>query len=71
MKVGDIVWYWFDTGRSHDVLYGVVVAAGPKTYTVRWESGTRNRIRHDRRDVKLVQPDRLDEARRALGREGV
>lgn len=54
MKRGDLVQYWFDTGcRGHQWLYGVVIAAGPKSFTVRWESDNRNRLR---RGDKSVQP---------------
>lgn len=48
-KVGDIVAYWFDTGAfGASLLLGVVIAAGPKMYRVRWESGRSNRIEQGR-----------------------
>ena len=33
------------------IIFGKVLAVGPKTFTVRWESGIVNRPRHDA-DVK-------------------
>jgi hypothetical protein len=48
-KVGDIVASWFDTGAfGATLLLGVVIAAGPKTYRVRWESGLSNRVEQGR-----------------------
>ncbi|MGO9837875.1 MAG: hypothetical protein ACLP1X_27110 [Polyangiaceae bacterium] len=59
---GDYVKYWFDTGAmGYTILYGVVEQAGPKTYTVRWESGIRNRVRQDNPSVKVVSPEDVDE----------
>jgi hypothetical protein len=46
-KKGDLVRYFFDKGRSYEWLYGTVVKAGPKTFTVKWESGQRNRLPQD------------------------
>jgi hypothetical protein len=44
-KVGDVIATWFDTGTfGVTLLFGVVIAAGPKAYRVRWESGITNRI---------------------------
>jgi hypothetical protein len=44
-KVGDVIATWFDTGAfGAKLLFGVVIAAGPKAYRVRWESGHTNRI---------------------------
>lgn len=65
MKRGDYVQYWFDTGAmGTTILYGVVITSGPKTYTVEWESGIKNRLRQN---SKTVQPARdQSEARRAL-----
>lgn len=43
---GDEVQTWFDTGAfGMRQIYGVVIAAGPKAYRVRWESGSTNRVR--------------------------
>jgi hypothetical protein len=56
---GDLVWIWFDTGAmGSNILYGRVIAAGAKTYRVRWESGLTNRITRNGRRVepKLVEP---------------
>ena len=48
-KAGDIVATWFDTGAfGAQILFGVVLAAGPKSYRVRWESGSTNRIEQGR-----------------------
>jgi hypothetical protein len=44
-KVGDVLATWFDTGAfGAQILFGVVIAAGPKMYRVRWESGATNRV---------------------------
>lgn len=57
MKVGDYVWTWFDTGAmGASYLYGRVVKAGPKTYTVQWQSDLRNRVQQGDWRVKLVSP---------------
>lgn len=46
MATGDRVKTWFDTGAmGAQILYGIVIAAGPKTYRVQWESDLTNRIR--------------------------
>lgn len=48
-KVGDVIATWFDTGAfGAQLLFGVVIAAGPKVYRVRWESGSTNRIEQER-----------------------
>lgn len=67
-KKGDLVKYWFDTGcRGYQYLYGVVIKSGPKTFTVQWESGIRNRRPQNCRQVLLVEKNRLADAREALG----
>lgn len=44
MKRGDLVQCWFDTGAMGAmILYGHVMAAGSRTFTVQWESGLKNR----------------------------
>ncbi len=44
-KVGDVIATWHDTGAfGATITFGVVIAAGPKAYRVRWESGNTNRI---------------------------
>ena len=44
-KRGDLVQTWFDTGAmGATILHGEVIAAGPKRYRVRWESGLTNRL---------------------------
>lgn len=66
MKVGDYVKTWFDSGggrlRGWAYIYGVVVAAGPKTYTVRWESDRRNRVRQGDTQVEPVRREDVDAA---------
>ena len=48
-KVGDVIATFFDTGAfGAQVLLGVVTAAGPRMYRVRWESGIPNRIEQGR-----------------------
>ena len=48
-KVGDVIATWFDTGAcGAQILFGVVIAAGPKVYRVRWESSISNRIEQGR-----------------------
>jgi hypothetical protein len=48
-EVGDIIATWFDTGAfGPRLLFGVVIAAGPRTYRVRLESGRINRIAQGR-----------------------
>lgn len=48
LQVGDVVRYWFDTGAfGCQILGGVIIKSGPKTFTVLWESGNRNTARHD------------------------
>lgn len=48
-KVSDVIATWFDTGAfGAKILFGVVIAAGPKMYRVRWESGSTNRIEQGR-----------------------
>ena len=46
--IGDRVRTWWDDGCfGGGWLYGRVVACGPKSYVVEWDSGIRNRIRHN------------------------
>lgn len=48
-KKGDVIVMWFDTGAmGADLCLGIVIAAGPKTYRVRWESGITNRVEQGR-----------------------
>jgi hypothetical protein len=76
IRVGDIVKYWFDTGAfGLTTIYGIVERAGPKQFTVRWESGIRNRLNQGHPEVKLVTNseelsefgDKLKEHRNGLG----
>lgn len=62
---GDLVQYWFDTGAmGAAILYGMVIAAGPSAYRVRWESNNTNRIRQGDTTVKLAEDQ--DGARKAM-----
>jgi hypothetical protein len=63
MKKGDIVLYMFDTGARMGLspIYGVVIQAGPKTFTVVWESGNRNRMEQDYRGVRKLREDEINE----------
>ena len=46
---GTVVWTWWDTGAFGPTqLRGVIVALGPKTATIEWESSFRNRVRRER-----------------------
>jgi hypothetical protein len=48
-KLGDVIAMWHDTGAfGMTIVLGVVIAAGPKTYRVRWESAHTNRIEQGR-----------------------
>ena len=48
-KIGDVIATWFDTGAfGAQLLLGVVIAAGPKAYSVRWESSNTNRVEQGR-----------------------
>lgn len=62
VRVGDIVRYWFDTGAfGYVYIYGIVEKAGPKRFTVRWESGIRNRPEQGSTLVTLVtDPEELE-----------
>jgi hypothetical protein len=52
-KKGDEVQTLFDTGAfGCTILYGYVIAAGPKAYRVRWESENTNRVRQGDPRVK-------------------
>jgi hypothetical protein len=63
---GNLVQTWFDTGAMGvAILYGVIVAAGPKSARVRWESGLTNRIAQDCHNVKAAEDQR--EAGKACG----
>ena len=45
----------FDTGAVGDaILYGRVIASGPKCYRVVWESGLTNRIRQGDHNVETA-----------------
>lgn len=56
MQRGDFVQTLFDTGAMGvAILHGVVIAAGPMAYRVRWESGLTNRIRQGDWRVKAAE----------------
>lgn len=58
MTVDDYVMTWFDTGAMGvTTMYGRVLKAGARTYTVQWESGIRNRLAQNYRGI-----DRVDSA---------
>lgn len=71
-KVGDVIAAWYDTGAfGATLMFGAVIAAGPKAYRVRWESGNTNRIEQGRticwryddwRDYTDKELRRLEEA---------
>lgn len=69
MNRDDLVQTMFDTGAmGAQFLFGVVEKSGPKTMTIRWESGIRNRVPQGRSDVTLIQDLELQaEARKKLG----
>ena len=70
MRRGDYVETWFDTGAmGAQLLYGVVIAAGPKAYRIRWESGLTNRVPQGYFDVKLARD--TAEAHRVLSTRAV
>ncbi len=63
----DLVQTMFNTGAMGlTVLYGRVVASGPKTATVLWESNLTNRIRHDQSRVGIAKDQA--EASRAMNK---
>jgi hypothetical protein len=68
IRRGDFVKTWFDTGAmGAQILFGIVIMAGPTTYTVMWESGLRNRLRvNDKRVTPLFATDVPDEVRTRL-----
>jgi hypothetical protein len=69
MKRGDYVRTWFDTGAmGATVLYGRVVKAGPRTYTVLWESGLRNRIVRENSYITPISDREQPEAARVMAR---
>lgn len=61
IRRGQYVRTWFDTGAmGATILYGRVVAAGPRAYTVCWESGLRNRLQQGDTRVTRVAVTDLD-----------
>ena len=71
-KVGDKVSYLYDTGAfGYQSLYGVVTKAGPKTFTVKWESHICNRIKQLDTNVRFLRPDEVDYVNELLKERGV
>jgi hypothetical protein len=72
-KRGDVVKMFFDTGAfGAQILFGLVIKAGSKVYTVVWESGIKNRLEQGRTIVALVEdPELLEEAHEGLRRAGL
>jgi hypothetical protein len=65
MRRGQFVQTWFDTGAmGATILYGVVESAGPRVYTVRWESGITNRVQQGNTNVRRA--DDLETASAAM-----
>lgn len=61
MKKGDVVSYMFDTGAMGlSPTYGIVIQAGPKTFTVAWESGNRNRVEQGYRGIRKLAESEID-----------
>ena len=59
----EIVETWFDTGGGRQngprLIYGQVIASGPKTATIRWESGLLNRVPQHTHLVKHARDHNL------------
>jgi hypothetical protein len=65
MKTSDLVETLHDTGAfGCQILYGVVIASGPKTFRVLWESGLTNRLRQGTHLAELARDQ--DFARQAM-----
>jgi len=68
MRRDDLVRTWFDTGAlGATILYGRVVAAGPRAFVVEWESGLRNRIRQGHPGITRVTGAEVTAVRAACG----
>ena len=68
MNRGDLVQFWWAADRDGSGwVYGVVTACGPKTMTIRWESGVVNRVRCGDHDIRpIADPEIRAEMRRKL-----
>jgi hypothetical protein len=67
-KRGDVIATWHDTGAfGATIAFGVVIAAGPKAYRVRWESGHTNRLEQGR-TICWLHADWRDYEARELAR---
>lgn len=63
---GAVVETWHDDGRGGGPVFGLVTAAGPRRFSVTWESGIRQRRPQGCHHVALVPETRRDLARLAL-----
>lgn len=64
---GALVRTWYDEGCGPGgYVYGVVTKAGPRTFTVRWESGVVQRRPQGYHACSLLPADEHAEARKAL-----
>lgn len=59
MRVGDIVRYLGGDGDVACWIYGRVELSGPKTLTVRWENGVRNRFHRAKNKLEFVPDSEL------------
>jgi hypothetical protein len=68
MNRGDLVQAWWAAGRNDSGwFYGVVEKCGPKTMTIRWESGLRQRLRRGVHDIRPISdPEIRAEMRKKL-----
>jgi hypothetical protein len=55
-RVGMVLKALYDDGLKGSILYGRVIEAGPKCFTVEWESGLTNRLRQGDKRVTWVKP---------------
>lgn len=66
---GDLVRTWYDEGirSGGGYVFGVVTKAGPRTFTVRWESGNVQTRPQGCAACSLIPEDEITLARTALG----
>ena len=73
IKRGDYVQTWFETFTGSDprseLMFGIVIDSGPKSFRVRWESGATCRI--SRAEPRGVEPMRTPEMFEPLHEGGV
>ncbi len=53
-QVGDIIRHMTGGDWNAGYIYGIVEKSGPKTFTVRWQSGLRNRREHGDKEFSKV-----------------